>query len=207
MNVESFLSTRAWNSISDLAGTVPDPLVSQFLGMAPSSLMPPGKCRIFGAAVLTENPDTMLEHIALGSDHAGYEYKERIAAFLREEGYEVQDYGVQSKDSADYPDYALKVAEAVANGTCKRGIIICGSGIGVSIVANKVAGIRAANCVTAEMAGLAREHNDANVLTIGERIVPWENVPEIIRTFMSTAASDNERHQRRVEKIHSLTKC
>lgn len=149
----------------------------------------------------------MLEHIALGSDHAGYEYKERIATFLREEGYEVQDYGVDSADSADYPDYALKVASAVADGTCNRGIIVCGSGIGVSIVANKVAGIRAANCVTAEMAALAREHNDANVLTLGERIVPWDDVPDIIKTFMSTPVSTNERHQRRVDKIHSLTNC
>lgn len=149
----------------------------------------------------------MLDRIAIGSDHAGYEHKERISQFLQGEGYQIVDYGVQSTDSADYPDYAMKVAKAVAANEFRWGIIVCGSGIGVSIVANKVAGIRAANCVTAEMAQLAREHNDANVLTIGQRIVPWENVPEIITTFLNTPASENERHKRRVEKIHTLTEC
>ena len=149
----------------------------------------------------------MLDRIAIGSDHAGYDHKERIAQFLQEEGYSVVDYGVPSADSADYPDYAVKVAKAVAANEFRWGIIVCGTGIGVSIVANKVAGIRAANCVTVEMAKLAREHNNANVLTIGQRIVPWENVPDIITTFLNTPTSENERHQRRVEKIHSLTEC
>lgn len=147
----------------------------------------------------------MSYRIAIASDHAGYEYKNLVAALLRDRGFDVVDYGVDSADSADYPDYAARAAEAVSTGEVEKGVIVCGSGIGVSIVANKFSGVRAANCVTEEMARLAREHNDANVLTIGERLVEREALPAIIDAFLNTAASDNERHQRRVEKIHSIT--
>lgn len=147
----------------------------------------------------------MGERIAVASDHAGYEYKRNIAEYLRRNGHEVSDFGVDSTDSADYPDYAARVAEAVSSGRADRGVVVCGSGIGVSIVANKFEGIRAANCLTPEMAALAREHNDANVLTIGERLVEWNRVPEIIETFLKTPASDQDRHRRRVEKIHEVT--
>ena len=147
----------------------------------------------------------MGERIAVASDHACYEYKLNISDYLRRNGHEVSDFGVDSTDSADYPDYAARVAEAVSSGRADRGVVVCGSGIGVSIVANKFEGIRAANCLTPEMAALAREHNDANVLTIGERLVEWNRVPEIIETFLKTPASDQDRHRRRVEKIHEVT--
>ena len=149
---------------------------------------------------------TMLDRrIAVGSDHAGYEHKERVVEFLQSKGYMVTDYGTKSADSVDYPDYAVKIANAVGSGEFERGIIVCGSGIGVSMVANKVKGVRAANCLTAEMAVLARDHNDANVLTIGQRLVAQEKLPEIITAFLDTPTSGNERHIRRVQKIHSLT--
>lgn len=147
----------------------------------------------------------MSDRIAVASDHAGFEYKQRVVALLTERGFDVTDYGVDSGDSADYPDYAARAAEAVSTGAIGRAVIVCGSGIGVSIVANKFSGVRAANCVSAEMARLAREHNDANVLTIGERIVEPEILPDILDAFLTTPSSGNERHRRRVEKIHSIT--
>jgi ribose 5-phosphate isomerase B len=143
--------------------------------------------------------------IALAADHGGVEYKDRIGALLRAGGHDVVDFGPSSAESCDYPDYAHPAAEAVARGDADRGIIVCGSGIGVSIVANKSEGVRAANCTSPEMARLAREHNDANVLTIGERLVDWPTAEQIVETFLSTPASSDERHRRRVEKIHSLT--
>lgn len=147
----------------------------------------------------------MNKRIAIGSDHAGFEHKQKIAELLKAQGFDVVDMGVESAESADYPDYAAKVGRAVSEGEAPRGVLVCGSGIGVSIVANKFSGVRAANCVTKEMAALAREHNDANVLTIGERLVPWEEVPGIVETFLNTPSSENERHKRRIEKIHSST--
>lgn len=147
----------------------------------------------------------MQKPIALAADHGGVHYKERIAEMLRAEGREVLDFGTTSTESTDYPDYAHRAAEAVARGQADLGVIVCGSGIGVSIVANKSEGVRAANCVTPEMAQLAREHNHANVLTIGERLVSWETAREIVRTFIDTPGSADDRHRRRVEKIHTLT--
>lgn len=149
----------------------------------------------------------MPRRIAIASDHAGYDYKTRIAALLSEWGYQVVDFGVDSTESSDYPDYARVAAAAVAEGNAELGILICGSGIGVCMVANKVRGIRAANCLTEEMAQLARDHNDANILTLGERLVDWATVPGIVRTFLTTDASTLEKHRRRVGKIDSLTDC
>jgi ribose 5-phosphate isomerase B len=143
--------------------------------------------------------------IALAADHGGVQYKDRIGELLRRGGHEVVDFGSESDDSCDYPDYAHPAAQAVSRGEAERGIIVCGSGIGVSIVANKSHGVRAANCTSVEMARLAREHNDANVLTIGERLVDWETAQQIVETFLATPSSNDERHRRRVEKIHSLT--
>ncbi|MBK8912811.1 MAG: ribose 5-phosphate isomerase B [Chlorobi bacterium] len=145
--------------------------------------------------------------IALGADHAGVNYKQEIAALLQQQGDTVLDFGTNSTESTDYPDHAAAAANAVASGQADCAILVCGSGIGVSIVANKVAGIRAANCLTAEMAQLARQHNDANVLTIGQRLVDWDTAQQIVDAFLSTPASDNERHRNRVEKIHRLTGC
>lgn len=143
--------------------------------------------------------------IALAADHGGVTYKNRIAEMLRARGHVVTDFGTLTGESTDYPDHAHQAAQAVANGKAESGIIVCGSGIGVAIVANKSAGIRAANCVTPEMARLAREHNDANVLTLGERLVDWDTAQQIVEAFLATPASDDARHARRVGKIHSLT--
>lgn len=146
-----------------------------------------------------------MSRIAVAADHGGVEYKERIAKLLRERGDEVIDFGTGSTASCDYPDFAHNAAEAVASGDAELGIIVCGSGIGVSIVANKSHGVRAANCSTVEMARLAREHNDANVLTLGERLVDWKTAQAIVEAFIETPASTDERHVRRVEKIHTIT--
>ncbi|HOO42493.1 MAG TPA: ribose 5-phosphate isomerase B, partial [Bacteroidales bacterium] len=112
-----------------------------------------------------------MEVIAIGSDHAAFQLKENIREFLVESGYRVIDLGTDSRKSVDYPDYGIAVGEAVANGVCERGIVICGTGIGISISANKVKGIRAASCSDPYSARLAREHNNANVLALGARIV------------------------------------
>ncbi len=149
----------------------------------------------------------MPKTIALAADHGGVHYKDRIAETLRAEDYVVVDFGTDSTDSADYPDFARLAAEAVSRGEVENAIIVCGSGIGVSIVANKSQGVRAANCLTPEMARLAREHNHANVLTIGERLVDWETAREIVGAFLGTMPSPDARHGRRVEKIHALTGC
>jgi ribose 5-phosphate isomerase B len=142
--------------------------------------------------------------IAIGSDHAGFEVKNIIKSFLAELGHEVKDFGCESSDSCDYPDYAYPLAREVAAGNFDFGILICGSGIGMSIVANKVEGIRAANCCSVEMARLARQHNDANVLTFGARLIPIELAKEIVSAFLEESF-EGGRHQRRVGKIHSLT--
>lgn len=146
-----------------------------------------------------------MARIALAADHGGVAYKDRIVEYLRDRGHDVVDFGPASADSCDYPDFAHPAAQAVSRGEAERGIIVCGSGIGVSIVANKSEGIRAANCTSVEMARLAREHNDANVLTIGERLVDWPTAREIVEAFLATDSSSDERHRRRVEKIHTLT--
>ena len=142
--------------------------------------------------------------IAVASDHAGFEYKEKLKELLKELGHEFVDFGTFSSDSTDYPDFAYPAAEAVANGECERGIFICGTGVGVSIVANKVKGIRAANCCSVEEAKLSRQHNDANVLTFGARLISWENAKEIVKVWLETEF-EGGRHARRVEKIHKFT--
>jgi ribose 5-phosphate isomerase B len=143
--------------------------------------------------------------IAIGSDHAGFNYKEKLKKLLVEIGKPAQDFGTPTPDSVDYPDIAHVVSRAVASGKCQFGILICGTGIGMSIVANKHKGIRAATCESANSARLSREHNDANILCIGERIISWETATEIITTFLTTPFSGGERHMCRIEKIHSLT--
>lgn len=142
--------------------------------------------------------------VALASDHAGFEYKERIKKLLEQIGVTFKDYGTYSSESTDYPDWAHKASEAIANGECDRGILICGTGIGMSIVANKHKGIRAAACESTTAARLARQHNDANVLALGERVTGWESSSDIVQTFLSTSFQGG-RHDRRVKKIHTLT--
>jgi ribose 5-phosphate isomerase B len=143
--------------------------------------------------------------IAVASDHAGFEYKERVKKLLDELNLPYDDFGTAAEESTDYPDWAHRASTAVSEGKCERGILVCGTGIGMSIVANKHKGVRAAVCESATAARLARQHNDANVLAIGARITGWESAADIIRTFLSTPF-EGGRHQRRVEKIHSITK-
>lgn len=141
--------------------------------------------------------------LAIGSDHGGFRLKEAIKTYLLAHDYEVTDFGTESEDSCDYPDFALPVAQAVAKGEYDRGILICGTGIGIGIVANKVKGVRAALCHDTFSAEACRNHNDANILTMGERIVGEGLALKIVETFLN---SDFEggRHQRRVDKIKAL---
>ena len=142
--------------------------------------------------------------IALGADHAGYDLKEKIKSLLHSMRLEYQDFGTNSVESTDYPDYAHSVAEAVSSGKAEYGILVCGTGIGMSIVANKHAGVRASNVETIEAARLARQHNDANVLALGARLTSWEKAKEIVEMFLSTKF-EGGRHERRVKQIHTLT--
>ena len=138
--------------------------------------------------------------LVIGSDHAGYEYKEIVKAYLLEDGWMVEDKGTYSLESTDYPDYAHPVATMVAEGKASVGILLCGSGNGVCITANKHAHIRAALCWNVEVSALARMHNDANVLCIPARFTTQEEAIEMTRIFLSTAF-EGGRHERRVEKI------
>lgn len=142
--------------------------------------------------------------IAFGADHAGFNLKKDLIDWVKETDHQVLDFGTYSEESVDYPDYAFPAAEAVAAGIADYGIIICGSGVGVSITANKVQGIRAANCFSAEMADLSRQHNNANVLTLGARLVSLELAKEIVTAFIE-GEFQGGRHMIRVEKIHFLT--
>lgn len=142
--------------------------------------------------------------IALGADHAGFDYKEKIKILLGSMGLAWKDFGTSSAESTDYPDYAHAVAGAVSTGEADRGILVCGTGIGMSIVANKHRGVRAAAVQSVTAAKLSREHNNANLLAIGARLTTWEEAEKIIRTFLSTGF-EGGRHERRVEKIHRLT--
>ncbi|MBR1847814.1 MAG: ribose 5-phosphate isomerase B [Lachnospiraceae bacterium] len=139
--------------------------------------------------------------IAIASDHGGVDLKEAVKNHLEKEGYEVTDFGTNSKDSCDYPDFARPAAEAVADGTCEKGIVICTTGIGVSITANKVSGIRCALCSDSLTAKMTRLHNDANVLAMGAGITGELLALEIVDTFLKTEFSGEERHARRIRKI------
>ena len=139
--------------------------------------------------------------IAIGSDHGGFELKEKLMEHLSERGFEYKDFGTYSSASCDYPVYAKAVANAVASGECDSGIIICGTGIGVSITANKVRGIRAALCGDCFSAEATRQHNDANVLCMGARVVGEGLALKIADTFLDTPFSNDERHIRRISMI------
>jgi ribose 5-phosphate isomerase B len=143
--------------------------------------------------------------IAIGSDHAGFAEKEKIKKVLDEIGVEYEDFGTTSTDSVDYPDFGAKVGRAVAGGEVEQGIVVCGSGIGIAIAANKIHGVRAAQAWNEETARLARQHNDANVLSIGARVLPEEEIPKIVRAWLA-AEFEGGRHEKRVEKITELEK-
>lgn len=139
--------------------------------------------------------------IALASDHGGYELKEMIAGFLMGTGHEVIDLGTDSSESVDYPEFGRKCGQAVVDGEAERGIVVCGTGIGISIAANKVKGVRCGLCTSVEMAELTRKHNDANVLALGGRILAAEVALEIVNAFLNTEF-EGGRHQRRVDMLN-----
>lgn len=141
--------------------------------------------------------------IAIGADHAGFTLKNDLRDALRGAGYEVADLGTDSTASTDYPDYALKVARQVASGEADRGVLVCGTGIGMSIAANKIHGIRAALGTNPEEVRLVRAHNDANVLTFGEKFIDTPTAENLTKIFLETPF-DGGRHQRRVNKITAL---
>jgi ribose 5-phosphate isomerase B len=148
--------------------------------------------------------------IALGSDHAGFEepppfYKPALAEHLRSLGHEVIDCGPDGPGSVDYPDFAARVCGKILSGEAEMGVLLCGTGMGISIAANRFKGIRAAVCDRPEMAWLAREHNNANVLCLGKRLLTLREARNLIDIFLATPFSRGERHQRRVEKLDTIS--
>ena len=141
--------------------------------------------------------------IAIACDHGGLNLKNAVIDYLKENGYEYVDFGTDSTASCDYPDFALPAAEAVASGECDKGILICSTGIGVSMVANKVPGVRCAHCHDAYCAKFTRLHNDANVLAMGEKVVGVGYALQIAETFLTTQF-EGGRHKRRVDKINAI---
>lgn len=141
--------------------------------------------------------------IAVASDHAGFELKSRVSSALRDAGHEVDDFGTDSEQSVDYPDFAEPAARAVADGDAERAVLVCGSGVGVAIVANKVDGVRAVHAHDPDEAAMSRMHNDANVLTLGERTTSPDAAVEIVNSFLATGF-EGGRHQRRVDKIGAV---
>lgn len=144
--------------------------------------------------------------VALACDHGGVEYKEIIKDMLTKEGHIVEDFGTFAGVPADYPDMAEKAAKSVSEGNNERGIVICGTGIGVSMTANKVDGIRCSLCSDPVSAKLTREHNNANVLAMGQRVLGVEVMKEIVNVWVNTPFSNEERHQRRIDKIMAIEK-
>lgn len=141
--------------------------------------------------------------LAIGSDHGGFELKEHIKKHLDEQGVKYKDYGIYNEDSADYPDCAAPVCRAVIDGEAERGILVCGTGVGISIAANKFKGIRAALCSDVYSATMARQHNDANIICLGGRVTGREHAFMIIDAWRNTEFLGG-RHRRRVEKIHAI---
>lgn len=142
--------------------------------------------------------------IGIGCDHGAYEYKEIVKEMLTKQGHVVEDFGTYSTDSCDYPDFAYACAKSVSEGKNERGIVICGTGIGVSITANKVKGIRCSLCSEPVSAKLTREHNDSNVLAMGQRVIGVEVMKEIVNVWINTPFSGDARHQRRIDKITAV---
>jgi len=142
--------------------------------------------------------------IAIGTDHAGYHYKEKIKRLLAAQGHEVKDFGTMSEEACDYPDFIFPVAKAVASGTFDRGIVLGGSGNGEAIAANKIKGIRCSVCWNVLSAEMARRHNDANVLSFGQRMIDEKALEAIVQTWLETPF-EGGRHQRRIQKIEDLS--
>ena len=144
--------------------------------------------------------------IAVGCDHGGVEHKNAIAEHLKNRGFEVVDFGVFKPESVDYPDIAVKVTGAVTSGECEKGILVCGTGIGMSIAANKVKGIRAAACSDHFSAKYTRLHNDANILCLGGRVIGVGTTLELTDLFIDTPFEGGDRHKRRIDKISEIEK-
>lgn len=142
--------------------------------------------------------------ISIGSDHRGFELKKRLKEYLVKKSHKVLDFGTDSEASVDYPDFAQKVGESVAGGESKYGIAICGSGIGISIAANKVKGIRAVNATNENMAEMSRRHNDANVICFGSDFIDFDTAARYWEIFSDTAFEGGERHCRRIDKINKI---
>lgn len=142
--------------------------------------------------------------IGIGCDHGAYDLKQTIIAYLKEQGLEYKDFGCMDKNSCDYPIYGKAVAEAVSDGTCEKGIVICTTGIGISITANRIPGIRCALCSDTVSARLTRLHNDANMLAMGAGIIGENLAISIVDTFLHTEFSGEERHQRRINLIDKV---
>ncbi|MCD6287787.1 MAG: ribose 5-phosphate isomerase B [Candidatus Hydrogenedentes bacterium] len=146
--------------------------------------------------------------LAIGTDHAGLELKARLVKHLEQRGIEVEDLGAHEfEPEDDYPDYAQAVAETVAGGSCDRGLLVCGSGIGMSIAANRVPGARAALCLNEFMARLARQHNNANIIVVAGRVTAPEHVISIVNTWLDTEFSGDDRHVRRINKLEHHQAC
>lgn len=141
----------------------------------------------------------VMRKIIVGSDHAGFKLKEKLKSFLGRKGYDVEDYGTHSEEPVDYPDIAFRVARGIKNG--RRGILVCGSGVGVSIAANRIKGVRAALADSLKTAKLSREHNDANVLCLSGRMLSQKGAEKITEAFLTTKFSNAARHIRRVRKL------
>jgi len=146
-----------------------------------------------------------MELIGIASDHGGFDLKANIISFLRELGYELSDMGPENSDSVDYPDYGIKIAQAITKKKVSRGIVICGTGIGMSIVVNRFSGIRGALCSDIFTAKLSREHNDSNILIMGGRVVDHNLAKEIVRVWLNTRF-EGGRHLKRLDKISKLDK-
>lgn len=144
--------------------------------------------------------ESMGQVIAIANDHAGVTLKQALVPVARAAGYEVLDLGTDSNASVDYPDYGKRLGETVASGAARFGIAVCGSGVGISMAANRIAGARCALCYSTEVAALARKHNDANIIALGERLISEADAIEILNTFLSTEF-EGGRHQARVEKL------
>jgi len=142
--------------------------------------------------------------ISVGSDHRGFIYKERIKELLTKQGHEVTDFGTYSEESTDYPDYSVKVGESVASKETDFGVLVCGSGIGVNITANKVKGVRAVNICSEKTAEMGRKHNNANVVTFRQDVTAFDLVERALSVFLTTEF-EGGRHERRIEKITELT--
>jgi len=142
--------------------------------------------------------------IALAADHAGFDYKNRIAELLKKQGHDILDFGTWSDTPVDYPDYGYTVGEAVATGQAERGIVVCGSSLGIAIAANKVPGVRCAPVFEPYSAQLARHHNNCNVLALSERLTGWEMIEQLVQIFMETPF-DGGRHEERVDKLFEFT--